>query len=162
MKFTMFVLAITVGTFITGCDTMTPAGPFAEAGSPLSQIAKAHPGDHQIPLSGRLRQITYVGNPLTPLEISGYVDYRMARLQGNRFDLQLMTNARLQDMSSDRDGIVVQATENHQVTVSEEGVAFMVTPHVLPGSRFVLYIQFQITQSTVEVADQWLDCPTCQ
>ena len=162
MKPTMFVLTIAVAAFMMACNTTTPTGPLGDAVPSVQQVAKAAPNSNRIPLSGMLRDITYVGSYLTQVEISGYVDYTTVRLQGNLFDLHLVTNARLQDVRRDEPGIVVQTTENHQVTVSEEGVAFLETYHVLPGSNRVLYIQLQITQGTVEVADLWLDCPTCQ
>jgi hypothetical protein len=162
MKSTIFVLAIAVAAFIIGCDASTPTGSLAEATSTVISIAKSHPGSNQIPLSGLLRDVTYPGSPLTNLAISGYVEYTMIRVRGSLFDLQLTTNARMHDINFDEDGFSVQSTENHQVNVSEEGALLLTTSHVVEGSRFVLYLQFQITQGSIEVADQWLDCPICQ
>ncbi len=161
MKSTMFVLAIAVASII-GCDTSTPTGPFAEATPSGTQIAKAHPGSNQIPLSGMLRDVTYPGSPLTSLALGGYVEYTMVHLGGNQFDVQLVTNARVRDVNTDGDWFSVQSTENHQVSVSEEGVVLLTTTHVVPGTSFALYLQFQITQGPIDVDDQWLDCPTCQ
>lgn len=155
MKPTMFVLTIAVAAFMIACNTTTPTGPFGNGLSAAHQIAKTHPGMTRIPLSGIPRE----PHPLSGLvfEISGYVEYTMVRLpgSGNLFDIQLTTDARLRSEMLDEPDINVAGSNRWQISVSEEGVTFRDVSFLLPNreDRLALFITFQITQGSMEVAD---------
>jgi len=158
MKRLMFTLVVVIAVTILGCQN-TPTDPTVRSTAPGDGLSKAVHSLVRISLNGTPRE-PYPNSGLI-FTINGFLDYSMVRTAGtgNLFSLHLETNARLTPRADDQGALTLAFFSNHVVSVSEEGVTFQEVRYVFPerGDRLALFITFQITQGSVEVADMLLD-----